>query len=232
MRRLMTVFSSPRGPDGRRMMVGVLLLVCAALANLAISVPALTQERSLSGEALVQALRDDGYTLYFRHAATEWSQSDQVNQAGDWTSCDPAQIRQLSEAGRQAAQSVGRSIRALAIPIGQVLSSPYCRCKETTEQMDLGPVETTDDLMNLRVAEYFGGSEAIVERARHLLGTAPASGTNTVLVSHGNLARAATSVYPGEGEGLVFQPQADGSFVFVGRLDPSQWRQLAESLSP
>ena len=57
-------------------------------------------------------------------------------------------------------------------------------------------------------------------------------GTNTVLVSHGNLARAATSVYPGEGEGLVFQPQADGGFVFVGRLSPTQWRQLAESLSP
>ena len=98
--------------------------------------------------------------------------------------------------------------------------------------MDIGLVESTDDLMNLRVAEYFGGSEVIVERARRQLGTTPAEGTNTVLVSHGNLARAATSVYPGEGEGLVFQPQADGGFVFVGRLSPTQWRQLAESLSP
>ena len=232
MQILTTVFIPPRRQDWRQTIVGLLLLVCGALTSMAASVPAVAQAGPLAGEALVQALRDGGYTMYFRHAATEWSQSDKVNRAGDWISCDPAQIRQLSNAGRQAARAVGESIRSLAIPVGRVLSSPYCRCQETAKQMDIGLVESTDDLMNLRVAEYFGGSEVIVERARRQLGTTPAEGTNTVLVSHGNLARAATSVYPGEGEGLVFQPQADGGFVFVGRLSPTQWRQLAESLSP
>ena len=229
MQAFMVFFISDYRQDWRQTALGLLLVVCGALTNMA---PAIAQDDTLSGEALIQALRNGGYTMYFRHAATEWSQSDQVSQAGDWTSCNPTQIRQLSDAGREAAHSVGESIRALSIPIGRVLSSPYCRCKETAEQMNLGPVETTDDLMNLRVAGYFGGAEAIVERARRLLGTAPQSGRNTVLVSHGNLARASTSVYPGEGEGLVFQPQADGDFVFVGRLDPGQWRKLAESLSP
>lgn len=209
-----------------------LLRVCGALALMAADVCAAAQHSALSVEALVQALRGGGYTMYFRHAATEWSQSDQVSRAGDWSSCDPARIRQLSDEGRRAAQSVGEAIRALAIPIGRVLSSPYCRCKETAEQMRLGQVETTDDLMNLRVAAYFGGTDVIVERARRQLGTIPESGTNTVLVAHGNLARAATSVYPDEGEGLIFQAQPDGRFVFVGRLTPSRWRQLTDALSP
>ena len=33
---------------------------------------------------------------------------------------------------------------------------------DTARLMNLGPVETTTDIMNMRVAEYFGGSSAIV----------------------------------------------------------------------
>ena len=228
MQAVIDIFIPRFWQDRRRAAPWRMLLICCGLAITS----AAAQQSTLTGEALVQALRDGGYTMYFRHAATDWSQTDQVNQAGDLTSCDPNQIRQLSDEGRRVAQFVGEAIRALAIPIGRVLSSPYCRCKETAELMGLGSVEITGDLMNLRVAEYFGGRDAIVERARRQLGSVPAPGTNTVLVSHGNLARAATSVYPGEGEGLIFQPQEGGGFVFVGRLDPTQWRQLAASLSP
>jgi len=205
--------------------------LCCVLAAVATSPPTIAQtSATLSDEALVQALRKGGYTIYFRHVATEWSQSDRIEKTGDWDSCDPARMRQLSAQGRLDAQTVGAAMRTLTIPVGQVLSSPYCRCMETAKQMGLGPVEASLDLMNLRAAEYFGGREAIVKRARRRLSTAPAEGRNTVLVAHGNLARAATSVYPGEGEGLVFQAQADGGFVFIGRLSPVQWQQLAQSM--
>ena len=50
--------------------------------------------------ALMESLRKGGFYIYFRHAATDWSQNDQVSKAGDWTSCDPGKMRQLSEAGR------------------------------------------------------------------------------------------------------------------------------------
>lgn len=38
--------------------------------------------------ALVDALRSGGYVLYFRHAQTDWSQTDRNREAG-WDSCDP-----------------------------------------------------------------------------------------------------------------------------------------------
>lgn len=185
----------------------------------------------LSGEKLVRALRSGGHNVYFRHAATDWSQSDEVREPGDWVSCDPARIRQLSEQGRRTARAVGMAIRRLNIPVGRVLASPYCRTVETAKLMGLGPVEATTEVMNLRVAEFFGGPDAIAERARARLADPPAPGTNTVLVAHGNVARAATGVYPAEGEGIAFRADGHGGFVFVGRLTPAQWVQLADALA-
>lgn len=183
---------------------------------------------TLSGEPLVAALRQGGYNIYFRHAATDWSQSDRVREAGDWTSCDPSRIRQLSDAGRKTARAVGDAIRTLDIPVGKVLASPYCRTLETARLMNLGAVETTTDVMNMRVAEYFGGRGAIVKTARARLATRPASGTNTVIVAHGNVARESTPVYPGEAEGVVFRPEGNGEFSVVARVSPEEWIRLAD----
>lgn len=200
------------------------------LLLIAVSVPAAAAEASFTGEALVHALRLGGYNIYFRHAATDWSQSDKVEKAGDWTSCDPSRIRQLSDEGRDSARAVGKAMRALNIPVGEVLASPYCRTVETATLMDLGPVDTTTDVMNMRVASYFGGRAAIAGTARKRLSTPPAKGTNTVIVAHGNVAREATPVYPGEAEGVVFLPDGAGGFRFVGRLTPKDWTALADKL--
>lgn len=187
--------------------------------------------KELSDAQLVGALRQGGYNIYFRHAATDWSQSDQVREAGDWTSCDPSRIRQLSDDGRETARALGAAIRALGVPVGKVLASPYCRTAETASLMDLGQVETTTDVMNMRVAEYFGGREAIVKTARSRLAAKPAPGTNTVIVAHGNVARDSTPVYPGEAEGVVFLPDGNGGFSVITRVSPERWGELAGRFS-
>lgn len=186
----------------------------------------------LEGEALVNALRQGGYNIYFRHAQTDWSQTDRIEQTGDWRSCDPAKVRQLSDTGRATARAIGEAIRRLNIPVGRVLASPYCRTVETAKLMGIGDVEATNDVMNMRSASYVGGREIVITSARRLLSTKPTTGTNTVIAAHGNVARAATPVYPGEAEGIVFRPEKDGEFTFVGRLTPSQWEELARKMAP
>ena len=176
--------------------------------------------------ALVESLRKGGYNIYFRHAATDWSQNDQVSKAGDWTSCDPGKMRQLSEAGRKTASTVGEAIRALQIPIGQVFASPYCRTVETARNMKLGPVEKTTDIMNMRVAEYFGGTSAIAARTQRRLSMLPQAKTNTVLVAHGNVLVTATDVYPQEAEAIVFRPEGNGNWTFMARISPQEWARL------
>jgi hypothetical protein len=98
---------------------------------------------------------------------------------------------------------------------------------ETAELFDLGPVTPTADVMNLRVAAHYGGTQAIIQRSQALLASVPAPASNHVIVAHGNVAQAATPVYPGEGEGVVFEPDGRGGFSVLGRLTPEQWRNLA-----
>ena len=181
----------------------------------------------LEGLALVESLRKGGYNIYFRHAATDWSQNDQVSKAGDWTSCDPDKMRQLSATGQKTADTVGEAIRSLQIPIGQVLASPYCRTVETARNLKLGPVEKTTDIMNMRVAEYFGGTSAIAARTQRRLSMLPQADTNTVLVAHGNVLVTATDVYPQEAEAIVFRPEGNGNWTFVARISPQKWVRLA-----
>lgn len=199
------------------------LLICFGAEEQAVA------DNELTDLELVEALHGGGYNLYFRHAATDWSSSDRVAEEGDWTSCDPARLRQLSDAGRATALAIGKAIRELGIPVGQVLASPYCRAVETARLLGVGQVETTSDVMNLRVAEFFGGRNAIVSTARKRLAMPPIPGTNTVIVAHGNVAREATPVYPGEGEGVVFEPDGMGGFRYVDRLAPSRWIELSNA---
>ena len=176
-------------------------------------------------QALLQALRGGGYNLYFRHVATDWSQSERVDKAEDWRSCDATRMRQLSAAGRQAASSIGAAMRALQIPVSEVLASPYCRTVETARLMQLGDVVETIQVMNLRVAEYVGGRASVVASARALLASAPATG-NRVIVAHGNVAREATPAYPDEGEALVFQADGAGGFLLRARIGVNDWPRL------
>jgi phosphohistidine phosphatase SixA len=201
-----------------------LVLLSAALQPWAAATSA-----TLTDQALIDALRGGGYTLYFRHTATDWSQSDQVRQEGDWLSCDPSRMRQLSAEGRRSARAIGDAIRALGIPVGKLLASPYCRTMETARLMDIGPVEASADVMNLRAAEYYGGRDAIIATARTRLAKPPDTATNTVIVAHGNVAREATPVYPGEGEGVVFRPDGRGGFHFVARIAVVDWKRLVDA---
>lgn len=182
----------------------------------------------LSNDALLEALRAGGHNIYFRHVATDWSQSDRVLEADDWLSCDSTRMRQLSAAGRAAARDIGNAIRRLQIPVGEIFASPYCRTMETARLFALGPVRDSIEVMNLRAADYFGGRAAVIASAQKLLATPPSGKGNRIIVAHGNLAREATPVYPAEGEGLVFRLDGLGGFVLLGRLTSDAWARLAD----
>ncbi|MAN80274.1 MAG: hypothetical protein CMM77_01880 [Rhodospirillaceae bacterium] len=209
----------------RRAALGLVLAACMLLA----ARPAAAAEPQ--GAALVAALRAGGHVLYFRHAATDWTQNDQVRQAGDWQSCDGAKMRQLSDTGRMTAQLIGLAIRTLDIPVGEVLSSEYCRTAETARLMSLGAVRTTTEIMNLRSQDYVGGHDAAVKNARAHFTRPLTPGTNRVIVGHGNLMRATTGEYTDEAGAVVLRPDpgADLGFAFIALVTPQDWLRLAEA---
>ena len=212
-------------PTGGQLSIRQCLVLLAALLLIGFSFS--TRAELLAGHSLVNALRQGGHHVYFRHEATDWSQEDHVSQAGDWLSCDGNRIRQLSEQGREQATATGKAIRQLGIPVGPVWASPYCRTMETARLLDLGAVVASEAVINMRVAHFFGGRSEIVKTTQKLLSSLLPEGENSIIVAHGNVAREATPAYPGEGEALIFKPDGVAGFRLVGRLTPEQWLQLA-----
>lgn len=84
--------------------------------------------------------------------------------------------------------------------------------------------------MNTRAADYVGGREAVVRRARRAISRPPPPGANTVIVGHGNLMQAATGAYAAEGGSAVYAPAPGdgGGFSLVALLLPEEWTRLAE----
>jgi broad specificity phosphatase PhoE len=61
---------------------------------------------------------------------------------------DCATQRNLSAEGRAHARRIGEAFRKMQIPVGRVLSSPWCRCVETAK-LAFGGAEVSEPLSNL-----------------------------------------------------------------------------------
>ena len=172
----------------------------------------------LAGPALLAALRAGGHTLYFRHTATDFGQSDERYVAGDCTT-----QRNLTDAGRADARAIGAAVRRLGLPVGEVLASPYCRTMETAMLM-FGRATPSP-------AARGGPAQAPPERyaeLRELLATPPRPGTLRVIASHGNPFRAITdAAYLSEGEAAVVAPRGPAGFAVVARVRNEGWDALA-----
>jgi hypothetical protein len=175
---------------------------------------------TLEGRALVDALRHGGYVLYLRHTSTDFSQND----AAMTSYADCASQRNLTEVGRAEARAIAVSLRALRIPIGEVLASPYCRTMETgrlafgkatpSPAVRGGPAhpESTDRYADLR----------------RLLSTPVAGKTNLAISSHGNpFVAVAGSPRLAEGEVAVIEPLGNGRFRIVARVTKTGWVPLS-----
>jgi len=168
----------------------------------------------LAGDALVARLRAGGVTVYFRHAATDFSQNDSRYVHGDCTT-----QRNLTDAGRADARAIGAEIRRLRIPIGDVLASPFCRTMETAT-LTVGRATESPEAR---------GGPAEADRyaeLRRMLATPPAKGTVRVVSSHGNPFRALTGTQLAEGEAAVVAPGPGDAFTVIARIPKDGWRAL------
>ena len=217
--------SFPRFAVGRRALIhhavwlwfGVLLTVSFAAAA-AQSVDAAPAKPLLAGTALLRALRAGGYVLYFRHTATDFGQNDEKMTGFE----DCANQRNLTDAGRADARAIGAAIRALDIPIGDVLASPFCRTRETAELI----------FGRFTVSPAVRGGPASAEAGRYddlklLLAKRVPSNVNVAIASHGNPFVAVTGgPYLQEGEAAVIEPLGDSGFRIVARIRKDEWKAL------
>ena len=196
-------------------LIAVLLLAIFGASTIADAAPGVTP---VAGQALLVTLRGGGFVIYFRHASTDFSVPDRAA-VTDLADC--AQQRNLSTFGREQARRVGAAIRQFAIPIGEVVASPYCRTMETARLM-FGRVESSIDARGGPADEgtRYGG-------LRRRLATTPPAGLNNVIVGHGNpYISVSGPPHLGEGEAAIVRPRGSKGFEEIARIPADQWPAL------
>jgi phosphohistidine phosphatase SixA len=177
----------------------------------------------LSGEALVKALRQGGYVIVMRHASSPREAPDRQTANADNVNRE----RQLDATGRAGATVMGKAIRELRIPIGEVLTSPTYRALETVRLAQFRNPRTVVELGD-------GGqsmqevSEAQAEWLRKKVAEAP-TGTNTLLVTHfPNISRAFPQWSSGlaDGEALAIASDGNAGTKLVARIKIEEWPRL------
>ena len=159
------------------------------------------------------ALRDGARVILMRHAATSGGAGD----PDGFRLEDCATQRNLTEQGRAAAKSAGEQIRAQKIPIEKILSSQWCRCRDTATLMALGPIETAETFNNAYALS--GRRDVLTKGAREVIAAWRGPGV-LIVVTHGANILPLTGFQPAEGEMVVVDPDPapDGKLRVMGRI--------------
>jgi len=196
-----------------------ILSIVAALAGLSTG-PVGAQGASTAD--LVALLKKAGYVIVMRHASSPRDTPDKQTASAGNVNLE----RQLDEAGRTSAAAMGKALRDLKIPVGEVLSSPTYRALETARLAQLANPQSHAELGD-RGQSMQGVTEAdgawLRERAARL-----PQGTNTIIVTHmPNIMRA----FPewgavADGEVVVVGRDSKGLASAIGRIRIEEWPRL------
>jgi phosphohistidine phosphatase SixA len=158
-------------------------------------------------------LRQPGHVVFMRHSDAPGSGG--YGDPPGYRLDDCTTQRNLSDDGRAHARRTGEAFRKHGVVFDRVLTSPWCRCKETA-QLAIG-----------REAEIFAPLSNLVGRSEHrdmqvsaLKAYLAGLGANTraLLVTHGIVIGALTGINPASGEMVVVKPGPGGEPTVVGRL--------------
>jgi phosphohistidine phosphatase SixA len=138
--------------------------------------------------------------MYFRHGLTnKTGEKDVANQ--DLSNC--ALQRNLSAEGQAQTRAIGAAVARYHIPVGDVYSSPYCRCLDTAKNI-FGKAEKSEALhfaIHIEKAER----AALTAKLLDMLATPPRASMNTAMVSHTANLQEAVGIWPKvEGGGAHF----------------------------
>ena len=178
---------------------------------------------SADDEELARALRGGGFVIILRHGATFADQTDV--QPVDFDNI--AAQRNLNDKGKAAAVALGEAYRQIGVPIGKVYTSKFNRAYATATLAGFKQAEKISELTDTGPGMLPGTINA--DAVRKMLGTAPATGTNTLLVTHKtNIVDALGKEWAEvkEGEASIFRP-ANGNYTLIARVQMDEWPRIA-----
>ena len=181
------------------------LLLAAALVTGLLLPPAPT-----SADARFAPLSRPGIVAIVRHAHAPGTGDSAAFALDDCTT-----QRNLDMQGREQAREIGAAIRAAGVSVDRILTSQWCRCRDTARLLGLGPVADLPVLNSFfRNPDRADGQTA--ELRRFLFGLPP--GEVIVLVTHYVNIRALTGRGVASGEVLLLEIGRDGTISVVDEI--------------
>jgi Histidine phosphatase superfamily (branch 1) len=165
--------------------------------------------------ALWERLKKGGHIILMRNTAVDEGGGDPKG----YKIPDCATQLNLTDKGRDEARRIGEVLRKRSIPVGQVLSSQFCRCQETAK-LAFGKFEQWEALNS-----FLDKPDRKSEQTRLLhqkLGRIPQD-TNIVIVTHGYNIVSAVGLNPDPGDFLIIAPsESTGGYRVLGELYPKR----------
>jgi malonate transporter and related proteins len=164
-------------------------------------------------ETVWKLVQGGGQVLFIRHATT----TPGIGDPEGFRLEDCKTQRNLSDEGRAEARRLGETLRRRQVPVGELLSSPWCRCHDTALLAFSRKAITWTPLSNL-----FGRRDAAEAQVREMRGRIGSyrGKENLVMMSHGSVAVPLTGVSPQQAEIIVLTPLGGDKFRVAGRLPP------------
>ena len=181
-------------------MTRLLLAVVLVAALVPASAPAAADTR-------LARLSQPGVVAIMRHALAP-GLGDSASFALD----DCATQRNLDARGRAQAREIGAAARAAGVTVDRVLTSQWCRCRDTARLLDLGPVEDLPAL-NSFFRDRSRADAQTAELRKFLLGRHPEE--TVILVTHYVNIAALTGRGVASGEVLLLEIGRDGAISAV-----------------
>jgi phosphohistidine phosphatase SixA len=178
---------------------------CAVLLGLAV-----LGSGAVASDTGWSALRD-GHIVLFRHAHAPGVGDPPGFKLGDCST-----QRNLDDTGRAQARRIGEQFRERGVKVGAVLSSQWCRARETAELAF--PGQARDDASFNSFFDERSGEPAQTAQALATLARWRGPGVLVVTTHQVNIS-ALTGVTPASGEGVIVAP-ARGGIAVLGRVRP------------
>jgi len=213
------------------MLAATYILMGGAHACIAQTTATATEAPAATSEDVLGKLRAGGLTIYLRHTQTDQATKD--GELANMSDCSKQRI--LSKEGRDAASKLGETFKALKLPISTVITSEFCRAKDTAKLMGFDKTAENGDLNNDsgEPAVTKDESERRATALRKLLAAPVEAGKNTLIVGHVPNIRAAAGIdfaNMKEGEFAVFEPKpGEPGFEAIGRIAPDALYKLAQT---
>ena len=161
---------------------------------------------------LTELMKSGGHVLMIRHAQAPGSGDPENFAIGDCST-----QRNLDDRGRDQARAIGDWLRLRGIKKARMYSSQWCRCLDTANLMNLGPVTPLPALNSFYDRPQ--DREPNLKELRLFLSKQKSHDELLILVTHFVTISAISGEAVSSGEGVVLRMEEKGAYEFVGTLD-------------